>query len=195
VSVMSTLMLNPTSVAQWHNLVHEAEVAIAEHLEEALESYLVFLLMRYTCQPALGTRVVALDYLEGLAARGRVGQQKLRDVGDCCLLFAGLFPELARRRRVAIHYFIELGQSAYATLSDEPPMQNGDQSTFNQLASGFVRLVDVLLTMRTLDGRRPTLQPVEAYELWHETGSRFAYQALSEQFNPPAASVDKTKNN
>jgi hypothetical protein len=89
--MMSTLMLNPTSMAQWHKLVHEAELAIAEHLEEALESYLVFLLMRYTCQPALGTRVVALDFLEGMTTRGRSGQKKLRDVGDCCLLFAGLF--------------------------------------------------------------------------------------------------------
>lgn len=178
-------------MAQWHRLVNDAQFVIADRLDEVLESYLVFLLMRYMRHHRLGARIMALDYLEGTNSRSRSGKNRLREVGDSCLLFAGLFPEIARRRRVAIHYFIELGQTAYATLSDNHSIHGEAGSTFTQLAEGFVRLVDVLLAMRTLNGQGVSLQPLEAYELWNETGSRFAYQALSEQLGSPPIGSDK----
>lgn len=42
---------------------------------------------------------------------GRVRDERLRDVADQCLILAGLFPGLARRR-VSPTYFIDLGRGA-----------------------------------------------------------------------------------
>ena len=115
---MRRLILEPTTQAQWQTLLHEAQSACDRELDETLESYLVFLLMRFTARPHCMSRVMAEDYLNSQAASGeqRVGQ--LRDVGDHCLLFSGLFPQLAERRLVRVSYFVDLGRSSYQQLAD-----------------------------------------------------------------------------
>ena len=45
---MKSLVLQPTDTAQWHALVAEAQHACQHTLTETLESYLVFMLMRFT---------------------------------------------------------------------------------------------------------------------------------------------------
>jgi len=45
---MSQLILYPTETAQWHALVNEAQVSTRLMLNEDTESYLVFLLMRFS---------------------------------------------------------------------------------------------------------------------------------------------------
>jgi hypothetical protein len=65
---MSTLVLQPTSTAQWHKLVREAENAADHQLQEDLESYLVFLLMRFVNNPAIVSKIMAMEYLDGLLA-------------------------------------------------------------------------------------------------------------------------------
>ena len=45
---MSELYLQPTPVAQWHALVNEAQLGCDVELGEELESYLVFMLMRFS---------------------------------------------------------------------------------------------------------------------------------------------------
>ena len=57
---MSKLVLHPTSTAQWHSLVCEAESASNIYLDEELQSYLVFLLMRFLDKPAMAAKVLAL---------------------------------------------------------------------------------------------------------------------------------------
>jgi len=92
---MRQLILEPTTQAQWQTLVHEAQYACDRELDETLESYLVFLLMRFTDKPQCMSRVMAQDYLSSQAASGGERVERLRDVGDHCLLFSGLFPQLA----------------------------------------------------------------------------------------------------
>jgi hypothetical protein len=48
---MKQLILDSTPLAQWKSLVHEAQASCDRQLDEALESYLVFLLMRFTRKP------------------------------------------------------------------------------------------------------------------------------------------------
>ena len=88
---MKSLVLQPTDTAQWHALVAEAQQACRHTLTETLESYLVFMLMRFTGRPDLVARAMALEFLD---AQGEGCQQPdmLRDVGDKCLLFSGFFP-------------------------------------------------------------------------------------------------------
>ena len=107
---MRRLVLHPTSTAQWHSLVCDAESAANIYLDEELESYLVFLLMRFLSKPDIAEKIIALDYIDSLLSSGQRKQEKLRDVGDVCLIHAGLFPRRARRKRVSEQYFIDIGR-------------------------------------------------------------------------------------
>ena len=101
---MKTLHIEPTSTAQWHSLVHEAQGSCDRPLTEPLESYLVFLLMRFSRRSDVAARAMALAYLEAAQLGGHDASLRLRDVGDQCLLVSGLFPQRARRRRVRVSW-------------------------------------------------------------------------------------------
>src|SRR4051794_19944215 len=94
----------------WQELVHDATVRTGCPLDETRESYLVFVLLRHQHDEALLARTQALEWLAAQACTGTMRADALRDVGDRCLLIAGLYPALAERRHVAVDYFIELGR-------------------------------------------------------------------------------------
>jgi len=145
---MSNFSLCPTSTASWQSLVLEAQTASHIDLTEDLQSYLVFLLMRYLYEGQLLERPIALDFLDTLHQSGRLQQHNLQDVGDKCLIVSGFFPGLAERRLVQINYFVNMGQGAYSALSYLSGKPN--ERLFKDLSSGFMPLVDILRTMRGL---------------------------------------------
>jgi len=173
---MSALVLEPTSTAQWHSLVSEAETASRTQLDEALESHLVFLLMRFLGRADLANSVLGLAYLQSFTEVGRVREEKLRDVGDQCLLYSGFFPLQAQRKHVQISYFVDLGRAAYTHLAQ--PRVNAIADLYQHLADDFVRMMDVLAAIRKLDSKWPRLEPLEAFPLWAATGSEQALQDL-----------------
>ncbi len=173
---MSRLILGPTSQAQWQTLVHEAQSACDRHLDETLESYLVFLLMRFADRPECTARIMAEDFLQSQQMQGSQRVDGLREVGDHCLLFSGLFPRLAERRLVRISYFVNIGRSSYRQLADVAGRQRA--LLYGHLSDAFIVLMDVLHAMRGLNGQ-PLLTPIQAMELWQETGSRRCLQQLS----------------
>lgn len=174
---MASLVLQPTDTAQWHALVAEAQQACQHHLDEHLESYLVFMLIRFTERADLLARAMALEFLDAQADHGSQQPDRLRDVGDKCLLFSGLFPRLAEKRLVRVSYFVRLGRSAYHQLAAR--LDHRSDCLYAQLAEAFVPVMDVLQAMRGLSGQ-PVLGPLAAAELWADTGSRGAYHALSQ---------------
>lgn len=180
---MKPLILQPTDTAQWHALVGEAQQACHTRLDEALESYLVFMLMRFADRPDLAARVMALEFLEA-QARNAQQQDRLREVGDQCLLFSGFFPQLAERRLVRVSYFVRLGRSAYDQLASLVDRES--DRLYQRLAEAFVGIMDVLQAMRGLSGE-PVLGPLAAAELWADTGSSGARRALSDSTDGFAA--------
>jgi len=143
---MTSILTDVPQVALWTDLVHEAEHGAATRLDEELESYLVFLLMGHTRDVQLHRSAVALDYLLARAASGTRHKQELRDVGDRCLLLAGLYPEQAARRLVSISYFLDVGSSAYDELASA--LSAGIAQLYGHLAQAFARLVRVLMEVR-----------------------------------------------
>jgi len=102
----------------------------------------------------------------------------LRDVGDKCLIFSGLFPGIARKRLVPISYFVNIGRSAYLSLSEENT-SNSLSSLFLQLHQSFVLLMDVLQSTREINNPETfSLDLLQAEELWRETNSKHAKQLL-----------------
>ncbi len=173
------IMTESSATSQWHSLVVEAEDRANCALDETLESYLVFTLMRFTQRPEFLGRIMALDFLNGCNEQGQRRHDDLRDVGDQCLLFSGLFPKVAQRRLVRVSYFVNLGRSAYQQLHDE--QRTLGTELYGQLASDFVAMMDVLLAIRSLDRDITTpLSPLEAFELWEDTGSGQALNTLQQ---------------
>ncbi len=173
----------PLLTAQWGKLVMEAEESGRIHLDEELESYLVFLLMRYHDRPEIAVGAMATGYLEGMQQGVSLRRQQMRDVGDRCLLYSGLFPRRARRRLVTVGYYVDLGRSAYRNLADDDQFQLA--ATFAKLAANFVVLMDTLQALRSLNSDRPLLEPLDAMDLWHSTGSRQARAVLESLSDRP----------
>lgn len=126
----------------WYELVREGEARMHTRLPEDVESYLVFVLHRHQADAQLGARTMALECLHGLECTGTARCDALRDVGDRCLLIAGLFPALARRRNVGPDYYASLGQAAYGEVA--VLARAGHAALFMQLARGFGAMRQVL---------------------------------------------------
>ncbi|KTC91678.1 hypothetical protein OQJ18_11415 [Fluoribacter dumoffii] len=143
---MKQLILHPTDISQWHALVNEAQAATQLMLTENTESYLVFLLMRFSHGPKLIESVIALDFLESMHRPKTLQMEVLRDVGDKSLLFCGLFPGIAKKRHVSLEYFSEMGQAAYLTIGELEGKHTAD--LYVQLSEQFITLQHVLQAMR-----------------------------------------------
>lgn len=146
---MRELVIQPTSLAQWYDLVNEAEVDCSLQLSEELESYLVFLLMRFVGQPQMVMNILAVDFLKGIHTSGKLRQKMLQEVGDKCLLIAGLFPESAKRRQLSESYYIHLGQNAYYALTHS--CGESTAHLYAHLCTHFEPLRDVMHAMRPQD--------------------------------------------
>ncbi|MBI1423956.1 MAG: hypothetical protein GC149_10860 [Gammaproteobacteria bacterium] len=175
---MAKLFVEQEATAQWHDLVKEAEAFNGVHLDEELESYLVFLLMRYTGRPELAAKVMALDYLHGAQTAGSERREKMRDVGDQCLLFSGLFPKRAEKRRVRVSYYVDLGRTAYHNVAEAA--QAAMAEMFHHLSDSFVSLMDTLQAMRSMHARDQQLDPLHALDLLQDTGSQRARTILGQ---------------
>ena len=144
---MKKLILHPTDTSQWHALVNEAQAVTRLVLNENTESYLVFLLMRFSQSTQLIESVIAMDFLESMRAPGKRQVDLLRDVGDKSLLFCGLFPGMAEKRHVRLEYFSDMGQAAYLTVSELHESESAD--LFSQLSAQFITLQNILQAMRS----------------------------------------------
>ena len=144
---MRTAMTTGSVCELWQGLVREAEDRAAVRVDEDQESYLVFTLVRHSRDQVLVARTLALELLDGLALPGELGSERLRDVGDRCLLLAGLFPEQSRRRCVDEAYYLELGRSAYGELGSR--RRDALAELYARLAQAFAPLVRILRHVRT----------------------------------------------
>jgi hypothetical protein len=146
----ASILTGGAPAALWRDLVREAAQRAEVRLNEELESHLVFVLMRHLGDAGLGTRVLALDYLEALLAHGSQRARALRETGDRCLLIAGLFPEQAQRRHVSLGYFLDLGIAAYTAEAEHVGVTLA--TLYRHLAAAFTALVRALIALRRLSG-------------------------------------------
>lgn len=139
-----------TQAELWQALVREGYERSGQVLEEMRESYLVFVLLRHQRDAHLLARTQALEWLHAQAQTGSLRADALRDVGDRCLLIAGLYPALAERRRVSVEYFVDLGRGAYQGVAE--CSRAAYAALFEQLASSYRELVRALRAVREVGG-------------------------------------------
>jgi hypothetical protein len=179
---MNKLVTQSGETAQFYELVNEAEAAARCDLNENTESYLVFLLMNYLKRPDWISRILSIEYLKAVTEDGQTRKVRLKEVGDQCLLYSGLFPKRAERMRLRIGYFVDLGRGAYNELSRT--VKYGLAEIYADVCQDFVTLMEVMQAMRHLDPDRQGLSPLAALELWQDTGSRYS---LSQHIDPAGA--------
>jgi hypothetical protein len=145
---MNQIVLQPSALSQWYALINEAEVHSRCRINEDMESYLVYLLMRFSREVKWATDVVGLDFLNALQVGGKRSADLLKEVGDKSLLFCGLFPGVANKRHVSLHYFMDMGRGAYWQVGNLETPQTG--TLFHALCREFGALQKVLDATRHL---------------------------------------------
>lgn len=146
---MSMFSPKPTTIAEWHSLVAEAELKTGYRFNADLENYLILTLDHYTKLDGVITSVIAFDFLKSTQIESPRDGDLLRDVGDRCLILSGLFPENANQRNVSLSYFIGMGRQAYLILSDARLKDSFDPMLYKELSINFVGLMDLLHSMRS----------------------------------------------
>jgi len=102
-----------------YELLDEAKTRSGIHLDEEVEVYVAGILARLFGGDIYDdAKPLAIAYMESANA-DNVFQRitGLKTVADGALVFAGLFPLNSRRKNVTVHYFTEIGTSAYSDLS------------------------------------------------------------------------------
>ena len=160
----------------WNQLIQDAcDYASVELLPEC-HSYLLLTLVHYIQDESLTEQTIEFDLLYDNHQLNQHHQQQLKAQADHCLILAGLFPAQLDRHSIRISRYVNLGMSCYQRLSQL--VDNNDRYIYERLAGSFVELVDVLHTVRAFTGS-PAMPLIQAMELWSDTGSKIAYQALT----------------
>jgi hypothetical protein len=167
------LLINPNPNGLWRDIIHEAEAECRSNLQVELESYLIDLLVRFTNKPEVAKQIMGIQFMESLKQTPTERDVALQNVGDSCLIYSGLFPGIAEKRLVKISYFVDLGRSAYSTIS------RTSNDLYDLLTQRFVALMDILQSL----GKRHELMPIQAYDLWNDTNSQRALRTLRQYSN------------
>jgi len=160
----------------WNQLIQDACDYTSIELLPECHSYLLLTLVRYIQDESLTEQAVEFDLLYDNQQLSQNHQQQLKAQADHCLILAGLFPAQLDRHSIRISRYVNLGTACYQQLSQL--VDNNDRYIYEKLAGSFVELVDVLHTVRAFTGS-PAMPLIQAMELWSDTGSKIAYQALT----------------
>lgn len=177
-------------VAGWRALLTEAQHVARVYLAPGVEDYLLRLLYQAVGQAGDNIETDAQALVERMARWRATAPHELLAVGDESLIFAGLFPEQAIRKGIPITYFVQVGVNAYREFA-ATQREAAAGITYTTLANQFVDLLDVLHTLRELQQDTPCIDPLNAYQLWHEVGSSHAWQVLR-QFTSASPSLHPT---
>ena len=181
------------------------DVNVREHFRESIQSalnnqkvdagedtvyYVVNLLAYYTHAENLFSRTadgvdlkpLALIYAEAVEAQSvEERHAALKRLGDVALLISGVFSSSLNRKVVDVDYYMAMGGSAYAHLSD---ISRGTvrgrafRAIFGELSDKFPRFVEVLAEVSEHSALSSQTDVMRLYEVWLRTGSQRAADRL-----------------
>jgi hypothetical protein len=138
----------PNMRANWYYLLQEAKLNTGFEIDESLENYLILTLNNLNPDTHNFSDSVSIKYMNAISNNDEQRWQKLRDVGDQCLLINGMFPEISIKRNVTLNYYAVIGRQAYKTLANQPENKvHLDKDLFNNLSTHFVGLSDLMHIM------------------------------------------------
>jgi hypothetical protein len=117
----------------------------------------------------------------------------LQRIGDVALFVAGFFGESLARKLVDVDYYIQMGGSAYGSLSDNVRgtlRGRAFAAVFAELAAKFHQFVDVLAVVRDEAKGDQHVDILRLYEVWLRTGSARAARLLRKSGIEPNRVLD-----
>ncbi len=102
----------------------------------------------------------------------------LKKIGDISLYIAGFFEESLARKLVDITYYVNMGGSAYRSLSSLHTISSPMSQLFEELAKKFVPFTDILSEVSDKTHFHSDSHLLLLYEKWLRTGSNRAKDLL-----------------
>lgn len=105
----------------------------------------------------------------------------LQRIGDVALFISGFFADSLAAQAVDLDYYIQMGGSAYGSLSEEVRgtfRGRAFADTYGELAAKFQTLVDVLNEVRDRERQDSDTDLLRTYQVWRKTGSKRAENLL-----------------
>lgn len=154
-----------------------------KELPEIVEFYLVNLLLEYSKNEKMQRHgeTLALILARALEVDYETRVALLKHLGDISLYVSGFFPVSLSRKLVDIDYYVQMGETAYGTLSTLMERQSTFADIFGQLAERFVESMDILSEVSHQANLRNELGLLKIYETWLKTGSDRLKQLLMEE--------------
>jgi hypothetical protein len=142
---------------------------------------------------------LALIYADAVEAKSLEDRHSaLKRLGDVALLISGLFSSSLQRKVVDVDYYIAMGGSAYAHLSDisrGTPRGRAFCAIFGELSHKFTTFVDVLAEVGEQSRLGSHSDIMRLYEIWLRTGSRRAAERLRKLgIEPMEGSISRFQN-
>jgi len=153
------ISITVTETAHWHALIGKAEYMACNLLPHGIEDYLVRLFMRFDHEE--------ISEFQENQDKERIisDEEKLRRLGDQCLLLCGFYPEASQEYGVALDEFISMGAEAYQKLAS---IEYGeDEMIFEYLSANFDQVAEVLCYISDFSGtsvKRQAHKTTENYE-------------------------------
>ena len=132
-------MIVGSEIAMWRATIRESAATRGVFLGDAVERYTIAALSRFRGY----SRPFCTDLLSAMQKK-RKDAHELREVGDGCLVIAGLFPRFGRV--VSPEYFTAIGAGAYGALAEV-----SRDNTYEEMKRKFPLIVYVLRGMRNMD--------------------------------------------
>jgi hypothetical protein len=179
----------PSLPEYFRELVREALNHQRIRAPEEVEFYLVNLLndcvktedLYGTPPPGFREEPLALLFSRACQAETSLRIKLLKRLGDFSLYISGFFPSSLSRQLVDVGYYIQMGESAYGSLSQLLSRHATFAELFTDLARRFVAYVDVLTEVSEKSSCRTDADLLRLYELWLRTGSERAKKRLSQE--------------
>lgn len=131
---------------------------------------------------AYGLKPLALMMVDAAAASSAVERTfSLQRIGDVALFVAGFFADGLAHKLVDLDYYINMGGTAYGSLSDEirgTARGRALAHVYRELARKFQIVVDVLNEVRDIARCSSDIDLLRTYEVWLRTGSKRAARLL-----------------
>jgi hypothetical protein len=168
----------------FHNEIHEALNHQKIRAEGETVCYLTNLLTMYARSDELfehtdygvDIKPLAVTYSEALSETSvQLRTRIMQRLGDTALFIAGIFADSLNRKLVDIDYYVAMGGSAYATVSDSLRGHRAEKSLaslFDELRQKFTDFVDVLSEVSERSHLSSDKDVLRLYEIWMRTGSK-----------------------
>lgn len=143
-------ILNETTTSLWFDFVRHGQHRASQPLEVDLQSYLVFMLLRYMARPEIFDGTLAIRYLSATTEYGYTKKiADLNNIGDVSLIMAGLYPESHQARNVSDDYFLNIGRMAFFDLASCLEYRKpAEAKLYKKVGRGLSTLASVLFAAR-----------------------------------------------